>query len=236
MASILFLLYSSQDSFVVSPPNGRTNDAFGAGGQALPEPEAPKQPGFDSVGFASQLYRRYGAEIAALIPKADEFCSETVKGKLKCLSNTIETELAYMRVRHYKPRLIWEIAPRYGYSTLWLLSALFKNAEEGAEGHLVSFDYDNVSLAYVPHDLRSRWTFRKGVFDAASLETNGQRTPAPDYVHLDAGHSFKMGSFYRDTFFSYLLAAGKPIQISLHDVYNPQVSCLQLEELKSSFL
>ncbi len=45
---------------------------------------------FDALAFASELYSRYGEEIAALVPVAKAFCK---KPGVQCLSNDLESEL-----------------------------------------------------------------------------------------------------------------------------------------------
>ena len=45
-------------------------------------------------------------------------------------------QLTYLRIRHQKPELVWEISPNWGYSTIFLLSAL----KDNKAGQLISFD------------------------------------------------------------------------------------------------
>ncbi len=51
---------------------------------------------------------------------------------LKCM----RLQLSYLRIRHQKPKLVWEISPNWGYSTIYLLSAL----KDNEAGQLISFD------------------------------------------------------------------------------------------------
>jgi hypothetical protein len=45
-------------------------------------------------------------------------------GSVRCQSCTVEMELSYLRLRATKPRVVWEISPMHGYTTLMILSAL----------------------------------------------------------------------------------------------------------------
>ncbi|KAI9031392.1 hypothetical protein DFJ74DRAFT_655558 [Hyaloraphidium curvatum] len=189
-------------------------------GQALPPAPSDLRTGtsFDPFAFAADLYAKYGAEITAMVPRMAAFCK---RPGVQCLSNDLETEIAYMRVRHFKPKTVWEASPRFGYSTTWLLAALAKNAAEGSPGHLWSFDIENVSVPHVDKELAQRWTFVKGTFQKSLERSQAENWPRPDLVHLDSQHSFQMAHFYIGTLFPFLLASKKHVAMSLHDVYNP---------------
>ena len=66
--------------------------------------------------------------------------------------------LWYALVRAVKPRLTVETGIYQGLGSLMLLRALARNAEEGADGRLISIDFDPGSGWLVPEELRDRWT------------------------------------------------------------------------------
>jgi hypothetical protein len=62
----------------------------------------------------------------------------------------------YCIVRHARPRLVVETGSHDGLGTALLLRALERNATDGADGTLLSFDIDPDSGWLVPEQLRSR--------------------------------------------------------------------------------
>jgi len=66
--------------------------------------------------------------------------------------------LWYALVRAVKPALTVETGIHQGLGSLMLLRALEHNAQEGAEGRLISIDLDPESGWLVPERLRERWT------------------------------------------------------------------------------
>jgi methyltransferase family protein len=66
--------------------------------------------------------------------------------------------LWHVLVRATRPRLIVETGIHDGLGSLMLLRALERNAAEGADGRLVSIDFDPGSGWLVPGDQRERWT------------------------------------------------------------------------------
>ena len=63
----------------------------------------------------------------------------------------------YAVARAVKPRLVVETGIKHGLGALVLLVALQRNAREGSEGRLVSFDVDPFSGWVVPDRLRYNW-------------------------------------------------------------------------------
>ena len=150
-----------------------------------------------------------------------------------------------MRLRRARPKLVWEISPADGFSTLVILSALKAN-NNGARLH--SFDRHAEVASHLSAErypsLHPLWTFHQGdvYMQATALMRHGRarqqrsqnrsavttRGPSwplqtlaarPDYLYLDSWHSQQMGAFYVDN----LLPAVQQAHtyVSLHDVYNP---------------
>ena len=121
-------------------------------------------------------------------------------GKLpNCPSCTLEMELTYMRLRQTRPRVVWEISPMHGFSTLMILLALEKNNNSA---RLHSFDrHEHVRRYLTPAaypSLLPMWRFHLGdvrELVAQALHSQEKRgdlfklAPRPSYVFLDSWHS-----------------------------------------------
>ena len=121
-------------------------------------------------------------------------------GKLpNCPSCTLEMELTYMRLRQTRPRVVWEISPMHGFSTLMILLALEKNNNSA---RLHSFDrHEHVRRYLTPAaypSLLPMWRFHLGDVGelvAQALHSQEKRgdlfklAPRPSYVFLDSWHS-----------------------------------------------
>lgn len=162
------------------------------------------------------LYAKHAAQWLAVKDKLTQFCQQTSStGKRpSCLSDDLEMEMSYFRLRAFRPKLVWEISPADGFSTLMILSAL---ADNGDGGKLVSFDVRNSAESFVPAEFRrkGRWELRVG--DVRRLNLSNEHLP--DYLFLDSWHSYEMAQFYTTK----LLPSFKPkhVPVSLHDAYNP---------------
>jgi hypothetical protein len=153
------------------------------------------------------LYKTYGHDLMDVIGLAKKFCS---RDGVRCLSEDIEMEVSYLRLRHVKPDIVWEVSPNDGFSTLFILHALQQNRR----GVLFSFDVIDKARNNLPIHLHENWTFVMGDFRSRFHEF-----PVPDYLYLDSFHSAEFGLFYREILFPSLK---KHTFVSLHDVYNPQ--------------
>jgi Methyltransferase domain len=82
----------------------------------------------------------------------------------------------YVVTRAIKPRLVVETGIKHGIGSLVLLVALDRNAREGSDGRLVSFDPDPASGWVVPEALRGIWkpVFATG-FDAFDEQLDGEQ-------------------------------------------------------------
>lgn len=123
----------------------------------------------------------------------------------------IEAEITYLLVRHFRPAVVLEIAPYYGWSTTWLLHALRDN---GA-GRLDSYDLVDYSRWTVPPALaRGRWRFTQGdVRDFVDELPSGE---AIGFLFLDAAHTVEFARWYLDTLFP-RLAPGTVVGV--HDIF-----------------
>lgn len=160
------------------------------------------------------LYTVYKEDILRLYTVLKQWCKDR-----HCLSDDIEIELTYLRIRASRPATVWEISPHQGFTTMVILQALIDNNY----GRLISFDIvDKVTVNIPPsYSENSRWKFMLGDFRTLFPDyskTNSYQDK-PDYVFLDSLHSHDFGVFYTNNLFPWL--KGKHIYVSLHDVYNP---------------
>ena len=121
----------------------------------------------------------------------------------------IEAEITYLLVRDFRPRVVLEVAPYYGWSTTWLLHALRDN---GA-GRLHSYDLVDYSRWIVPPELaRERWDFTQGdIRDAVD-----RLPPGIGYLFLDAAHTAEFARWYLRELFPRLPAG---TVVGVHDVF-----------------
>jgi hypothetical protein len=156
------------------------------------------------------LYGTYAADLASLRSTMASWCAA---GR-DCLSDAVEVEMTYLRLRSARPAVVWEVSPHMGFTTVVILTALRDNGF----GRLMSFDIVDKVSANVPPALAAggRWTFFEGDFRATYALHAAER---PDYLLLDSYHSHAFGEFYTTQFFPWL--GGSHVFVSLHDVYNP---------------
>ena len=178
------------------------------------------------------LYPDFAHEIHGLHSLLRNFCDGAPPndvllgqaGSVRCQSCTVEMELSYLRLRATKPRVVWEISPMHGYTTLMILSALDAN-NNSAQLH--SFDIHDTSAKLITSSrfpsLHRLWTFHLGDVRSAATRLSGETSlgaSRPEYLFLDSAHTRQMGHWYIDTLLP--SAQQNHVHVSLHDVYNPR--------------
>lgn len=99
----------------------------------------------------------------------------------------------YAVARAVKPRLVVETGIKHGLGALVLLVALQRNAREGSEGRLVSFDVDPFSGWVVPDRLRYNWEpVIASTFDALETTLAGREV---DLFICDTPPDYEIESF-----------------------------------------
>jgi predicted O-methyltransferase YrrM len=121
----------------------------------------------------------------------------------------IEGEVTYVLVRGFRPRVVLEVAPYYGWSTTWLLQALRDNDT----GILHSYDLVDYSRWTVPPELaRDRWQFTQGDI----RDWVNRLPPGVGYLFLDADHTAAFASWYVRELFPRLPPG---TVVGVHDVF-----------------
>ncbi|MGW2182486.1 class I SAM-dependent methyltransferase [Streptomyces sp. NPDC001732] len=170
---------------------------------------AEKAPQGLSVESVSALYEKYRDDLAAVRDQRREFLRQRGKA-MKAQLDDYEAEITYLLLREHRPESVVEIGTFYGWSTMWILSALRDNGM----GHLYSFDMVDHVVRNVPSELSDgRWTFTSG-----DVREQLDRFPArTDYLFIDADHGARFARWYIENVFP-LVPAGTPT--SVHDVFH----------------
>ncbi len=179
--------------------------------QSIAQKQAGKRSpeGPPSVESLSLLYKRYADDLGRVRDAQRAFLQERGK-KMKAQLDDFEAEITYLLLRELRPESVVEIGTFYGWSTMWILSALRDNGT----GHLYSFDIVDNVVRNVPEQLSGdRWTFTKG-----DVREHMDRLPAQtDYLFIDADHGSRFAHWYIDNLFP-AVPSGTPT--SVHDVFH----------------
>lgn len=137
-----------------------------------------------------------------------------------CLENpyfiSVDGEILYCMIRHFKPRRIFEIGS--GYSTYLAAQAVRQNELEGSSCELVAFEpYPNAVLKRGFPGLSRLVETRienVPVAEFANLEEN-------DILFVDSSHSLKIGSDVHFEFLEIIPRLRKGVIIHVHDIFLP---------------
>ncbi|MGP3998627.1 class I SAM-dependent methyltransferase [Streptomyces sp. 8N706] len=162
-----------------------------------------------SIESISTLYVKYENDLREVRDAQRNFLQERGKS-MKAQLDDLEAEITYLLLRELRPEVVVEIGTFYGWSTMWILSALRDNGT----GHLHSFDIVDNVVRNVPEELSAqRWTFTKG-----NVREHLGRIPGKtDYLFIDADHGARFAHWYIDHVFP-AVPAGTPT--SVHDVFH----------------
>lgn len=106
----------------------------------------------------------------------------------------------YAIVRLAQPELAVETGVHNGLGSAAILRALERNAAEGHEGRLVSFDIDPRCGGILDEELRDRWEFvQTSSRDVFTEWVRASDEPVSFFVH-DSDHSLEHESFELETF------------------------------------
>ncbi|MEU5807523.1 MULTISPECIES: class I SAM-dependent methyltransferase [unclassified Streptomyces] len=162
-----------------------------------------------TVEVVGALYAKYQDDLRAVRDQQRTFLEQRGKS-MKAQLDDYEAEITYLLLREHRPETVVEIGTFYGWSTMWILSALRDNGV----GHLYSYDIVDHVVSNVPAELSAdRWTFTKGDV----REQLGENITLTDYLFIDADHGARFAHWYIDNVFP-KVPSGTPT--SVHDVFH----------------
>ena len=109
-----------------------------------------------------------------------------------------EGAILYVMTRSYQPKIIFECSPGYGYSSLYILSAL----EANGFGRLISFENSHARVMQAQTMTSSLGydsivEFIEG--DARAEVPKMMKKCAPDLLFIDCDHSYEFGKWYTES-------------------------------------
>lgn len=115
-----------------------------------------------------------------------------------------ESQLAYVLLREYKPKVVFEIGPNCGFSTYPLALALKNNGF----GKMYNFEKDNSVLETLTKNLENAKladivTIIPGDYRFTSIDIV-KSVKKIDVLWIDNGHDFYTAKWYIDNLFSYV--------------------------------
>ena len=121
----------------------------------------------------------------------------------------VEAEVTYLLLRRSRPKIVVEISPSGGWSSLWILSAL----KDNGSGCLYSYDLVDDAKKNIPSGLSAdRWVFVRG-----DVRQAVRALPRPiDYLFVDSDHSAEFADWYIQNVFPLL---GPNSIVSIDDVF-----------------
>ncbi|MFF0436277.1 class I SAM-dependent methyltransferase [Streptomyces sp. NPDC004327] len=163
-----------------------------------------------TVDSLTALYVKYASDLGAVRDAQRKFLQD--RGKtMKAQLDDLEAEITYLLLRDRCPEVVVEIGTFYGWSTMWILSALRDNGT----GRLHSYDIVDRVVSNVPEELScGRWQFTKGDVRESLA---GMPIAKTDYLFIDADHGARFARWYIENLFPEV-PAGTPT--SVHDVYH----------------
>ncbi|MGW7578725.1 class I SAM-dependent methyltransferase [Streptomyces sp. NPDC054765] len=162
-----------------------------------------------TVEHISGLYAKYQDDLRVVRDAQRKFLQDRGKS-MKAQLDDYEAEMTYLLLRDLRPETVVEVGTFYGWSTMWILSALRDNGT----GHLHSFDIVDNVVRNVPGELSAdRWTFNKG-----DIQQHPEKVPAEtDYLFIDADHGARFAHWYIENLFP---AVPPRTPTSVHDVFH----------------
>ncbi|MGW2023561.1 class I SAM-dependent methyltransferase [Streptomyces decoyicus] len=162
-----------------------------------------------TVEHISSLYAKYQDDLRVVRDAQRKFLKDRGKS-MKAQLDDYEAEMTYLLLRDLRPEIVVEVGTFYGWSTMWILSALRDNGN----GHLHSFDIVDNVVRNVPSELSAdRWTFTKG-----DIQQHPEKVPAEtDYLFIDADHGSRFAHWYIENLFP---AVPPRTPTSVHDVFH----------------
>lgn len=192
----------------------------------LAAPEAAKWPAIPDGEVREMLegwYKKYGDDLEKVRARAREWPGHPQ-------TDDLEMSISYLRLRATAPKVVWECAPADGWSSLFILQAL----KDNGHGHLYSFGLEKEKTVFTYmnkccSDLSALWSYREGYLQDFTGKYDFQHgkggfkdskgyveVPMPDYVYMDALHTYDFGKMYADVLLSKLNGHA---HVSMHDAF-----------------
>lgn len=137
--------------------------------------------------FVNELYRAYREELIALTKAMADKRETMIADGYSADFSDRESELLYLFIRHFRPRVLVEMSPCHGYSTNYILAALTANGF----GHVHSYEI-TAGVRGKPVEQVIRDNLLPGL-DAARLtlhvgDASKADFPACDFAFIDSNH------------------------------------------------
>ncbi|MEO5358649.1 MAG: class I SAM-dependent methyltransferase [Nitrospirae bacterium YQR-1] len=172
--------------------------------------------GFDAL---RGLYEKYAEELVSLSVLSHGVYNNFLSKGYGATFADVESEILYMLVRSYKPKVVFEVSPDCGYSTHYILQALTKNNY----GDLYSFELSKtirgipteevISAVQHPSSDLNRLHVIIGDARLKTLQTG----LTPDLVFIDSCHE----DYFAEWYIKCLLALCKGPAL-IHDIMYPK--------------
>lgn len=164
------------------------------------------------IEFGRELVSQYGAECCfSTIP------SENAYHYNNGYFETVDAEVAYCMVRHYKPTRVVEIGT--GYSTRVIAAALEKNLErDGLEGRLISVDPNPERFA------QDGWKHLVEQIPVAVQDLQLEffdTLESGDVLFIDSSHVVAVGSDVVREYLQILPRLRPGVLVHIHDIFLP---------------
>ena len=131
---------------------------------------------------------------------------------------SVDCEILYCMIRHFKPRRIYEIGS--GYTTYLSAQALLKNAKENS-----SYQCELVAIEPYPNEtLKAGFPGLSRLIPKEVQEvplTEFKKLTANDILFIDSSHVLKIGSDVQYEYLDILPRLNKGVIIHVHDIFLP---------------
>ena len=163
----------------------------------------------------------FAEEIVATHVKECDFGEEPSEGGAYHFNNgffeTVDAEVAYAMLRHYKPSCVIEIGS--GYSTRVLAKAMRANREyDGVEGKLITIDPDPDRLPC--NGMEDFVTYLQKPVQDIDLDVF-KKLESGDVLFIDSSHVAGIGSDVVREFLEILPVLNPGVIIHVHDIFLP---------------
>lgn len=149
------------------------------------------------LDYLENLIRKYSKELTDLSVRIKKKYYEMRESGFGATFSDFEGEILYCLIRDRKPKIIYEISPNFGFSSLYITSALSKNGK----GKVFSFEIEKFKNNIPTQNIieknllnsKDKKTFQLVIGDASKTTPN---FPDPDILLIDSCHDEWFGKWY----------------------------------------